>query len=138
MDNKHFHLRLVQGVIDRMSKNSFLVKGWSVLLITGLFALAAENSNIFFIYIAYFPSVVFWILDGYYLWQERLFRGYYDYVRTQDENAIDFSMDCSKAKNQIVSWIDTIFSVTLLSFHGVIILSIFIVMIILLSISINH
>ena len=35
------HLELIQGVIGRMGQNSFLLKGWSVTLVTALIALAA-------------------------------------------------------------------------------------------------
>ena len=39
MNNKHKHLELIQGVINRLSTNSFLLKGWSVVLVSALFAL---------------------------------------------------------------------------------------------------
>ena len=72
MESKLKHLDLIQGVINRMANNSFLLKGWSVTLISALFALAAKDSNSLFIYLAYFPCVAFWSLDGYFLWQERM------------------------------------------------------------------
>jgi hypothetical protein len=72
---KRAHLEMIQGVVNRLSNNSFLLKGWSVLLVSGLFALAAKDAKALFVYIAYFPCCVFWGLDGYFLWQERLFRG---------------------------------------------------------------
>ena len=31
MNNKHKHLELIQGVINRLSTKSFLLKGWSVV-----------------------------------------------------------------------------------------------------------
>ena len=37
MENKQKHLELIQGVINRLSSNSFLLKGWSVVLISALF-----------------------------------------------------------------------------------------------------
>jgi len=78
MDKKHAHLVIIQGVINRLSQNSFLLKGWSVVLIAALFALAAKDSNAMFVYLAYFPLFAFWFLDGYFLWQERLYRNLYD------------------------------------------------------------
>lgn len=70
-DAKHKHLEMIQGVVNRLSNNSFLLKGWSVILVAGLFALAAKDTEPLFAYVAYFPCTVFWLLDGYFLWQER-------------------------------------------------------------------
>jgi hypothetical protein len=66
------HLELIQNVIDRMSNNSFLIKGWSTTLIAALFALAVKDSNQNYIYISFIPLIMFWTLDGYQLYQERL------------------------------------------------------------------
>jgi len=43
--------------------------------------------------IAFFPILIFWILDGYLLSQERLFRALFDKIRKLPETDIDFSMD---------------------------------------------
>jgi len=128
MADKIKHLEMIQGVINRMANNSFLLKGWSVLLVSGLFALAAKDSKIVFVYLAYFPSVAFWVLDGYFLHQERLFRKLYDKAREAVGSDSDFSMDTSLVSSQIDSWRDTIFSKTLFIFHGSIIATILIVM----------
>ncbi|MCK5492349.1 MAG: hypothetical protein KAJ14_04480 [Candidatus Omnitrophica bacterium] len=131
MENKIKHLEIIQGVINRMAQCSFLLKGWTVVLVSALFALAAKDSNILFIYLAYFPAIAFWILDGYYLYQERLYRNLYDKTRNTEESNIDFSMNKKEfeGKNK-ASWIDSILSKTLLIFHLSIILTIIIVMII--------
>jgi hypothetical protein len=71
MENKRAHLEMIQGVINRMAGNSFLLKGWTITLVAALFALAQKESNPMFMYLAYFPSTVFWALDAYYLRQER-------------------------------------------------------------------
>ncbi len=126
------HLKLIQGVINRMARNSFLLKGWSVVLISAFFVLAAANSKIYFVFLAYFPLVVFWILDGYFLWQERLFRALYDHVRGQQEEEVDFSMNTSIIGEKVKPWANVILSKTLLMFHGTILVSILIIMIIML------
>ena len=125
--SKHVHLQMIQGVINRLSHDSFLLKGWAVVLIAALFALSANSANIQFVYLAYLPSVVFWGLDGYFLRQERLFRKWYDYVRLLPEDKIDFSMDVSQVSDQVRSWLEVVASKTLLAFHGVILLSIILV-----------
>ena len=128
MDEKLKHLEFLQNVITRMASNSFLLKGWTVLLVSALFALLAEASRIQFVYLAYFPSVAFWILDGYFLRQERLFRKLYDRVRTLPNSATDFSMDTTSVASQVDSWFRTLFSKTLIIFHGTVILTISVVL----------
>lgn len=127
MENKRAHLELLQGVINRMAGNSFVLKGWSVVLVSALFALAASGGNHFYAILALFPAAAFWVLDGYFLWQERLFRKLYDRVRLQDEDAIDFSMNTSVILSDVAGWLAVTFSNTLLIFHGAVVVTILIV-----------
>lgn len=64
-------------------------------------------------------AAILWMLDGYFLRQERLFRSLYDYVRQIDESDIDFSLDTAQfareSKNQMPR---CMFSQTLLLFYG--------------------
>lgn len=113
---KHVHLEMLQGVVNRLSQNSFLLKGWSVVLVSAILALAAANGRDF-AYLALFPALVFWALDGYFLWQERLFRKLYDEVRLGEEEP-DFSMDTSAVRKDVGPWWPVPFSMTLLVFHG--------------------
>lgn len=119
MENKHKHLEFLQGAVNRMAGNLFLLKGWTITLIAGLFALSAKDSNQGYVLIAYFPTIVFWILDGYFLAQERRFRALYDHVRQLPEDAIDFSMDtrpfASEWRN---SWPGAMLSQTLVTYYG--------------------
>jgi hypothetical protein len=130
IEKKLSHLKMIQGIVNRLSQNSFLLKGWSVVLVSALFALSASNLKIFFVYLAYFPAIAFWILDGYFLWQERLFRALYDKVRSLKDEDIDFSMDTSIVKDRVAPWVKVIFSKTLLVFHGTILGAIIVVMLI--------
>lgn len=117
--NKHKHLEFLQAAINRMAGNLFLLKGWTVTLIAALFALAAKDANGLYVLVAYFPLLVFWILDGYFLSQERRFRSLYDRVRTLDEVDIDFSMDTSTVANLTRnSWGSAMMSRTLLVYYG--------------------
>jgi len=128
MSNKQAHLEMIQGVINRLSNNSFLLKGWTVVLVSAMFALAAKDTKPLFIYLAYFPVFIFWLLDGYFLWQERIFRVLYDDVRIMEEDKINFSMYPSTDEIQSVSFIAAVFSKTLAAFHGTILLVILLVM----------
>ena len=129
MSSKHSHLEMIQGVVNRLSHNSFLLKGWSVVLVSAFFALSAGNSNAAFVLLAYIPAFVFWGLDGYFLWEERKFRMLYDHVRKLDESATDFSMDTKTVAAKAGGWWSATWSKTLILFHGVLIVAIVVVMI---------
>lgn len=128
-DNKRKHLEFIQGVVNRLSTNSFLLKGWSVGLVSALFALAAHNSNAKFVFLAYVPAFMFWGLDGYCLWQERLYRRLFDTIRKRPEEDTDFSMStASISRFKGLSWVESVFSKTQLVFHGTIVFTIVVIM----------
>lgn len=74
------HLEFIQAVITRMNTNSFQMKGWMVAIVSAILALYASTQNHYFVLVAILPTVIFWFLDAYYLWQERKFRGLYNDV----------------------------------------------------------
>ena len=82
MEAKLRHLELIQGVVNRLASDAFRIKGWSVVLVAALLVLMARESRFELAPIGFLPVVVFWALDGYFLWQERLYRALYDRVRT--------------------------------------------------------
>ena len=118
------HLEFIQEVINRMARNSFIIKGWAVSLVSALAALAANDTNQKFIIIAYFPVITFWFLDGYYLYQERLFRKVYDKNRTNQNT--DYSMNTSEFDNGIIDWFSACISKSIILFYGVIIITLLI------------
>lgn len=95
MDKKIKHLELVQGVINRMSGNSFMLKGWAVTLVAGIFAIASKDADKMYFLVAYIPVIVFWFLDAYYLKQEHLYIALYNEVRLKKESDIDFSLEAA-------------------------------------------
>ena len=118
MEKKLKHLEFLQGVINRMANCSFLLKGWSVIIVAALLALStATQEKIALISISFIPVIVFWILDGYYLWQERLFRAVYNAVRKKDEKEIDFEMNPMDFVGGRNTWFSTIFSKTIVLFY---------------------
>jgi hypothetical protein len=122
-DDQRKHLEFIQAVITRLAGNSFLIRGWSITLVSALFALAAKDANRMFVAVSYFPALLFWCLDAYYLGQERKFRGLYDAQRLK--SATDYAMAPPVTAKS--SWGDAFFSVTMLLFHGAIMLAISIV-----------
>ena len=82
---------------------------WSVVLVSALFALSAPNSRVEFVYLAYIPTIIFWGLDSFFLWQEQLFRKLYDRVRVLPDDEVDFSMNTSVIKgDDRPSWIGVV------------------------------
>jgi hypothetical protein len=82
MDDKLLkHLEFVQNTINRMSTNSFLIKGWAITLIGIIFGLNKLEGNYLFEYSNYnFPVetaiiilivLLFWFTNAYFLQQER-------------------------------------------------------------------
>lgn len=96
MERKMKHLELIQGVLSRMAGNSFMLKGWAVTLISGIFVLAGKDTDKLYFLVAYLPIIIFWGLDSYYLLQERLYRSLYDKVCKTNEDKIDFSLKATK------------------------------------------
>jgi hypothetical protein len=90
LDKKIAHLTFIQGVINRMGNNSFLLKGWCVTLIAAMFALSSKDSNSSFILIAYFPAFIFWLLDAFFLHQEKLYRTLYKMVADDEVTSNKF------------------------------------------------
>lgn len=112
------HLEMTQAVINRLGSNSFLLKGWSMTIIVTAMVLIARHDiqHPRLILSLIIPILGFWMLDGYFLWQERLFRKIYDEVRCQSDT--DFKMDVMKHKNKPkCSWVSATFSVTLAIFY---------------------
>ena len=106
MDNKIKHLEMIETIIERMARNSFMLKGWAVTLIVGVMAIIGKQS-LDYILISLIPLIVFWGLDSYYLMQERAYRELYDVVRLKKEEDVDFSM---KIVNSFGSFVKSAFS----------------------------
>lgn len=105
MDKKIKHLEMIQAVINRMAGNSFMLKGWAVTLVAGIFALSDKDTSKVTFLLIFVPTLGFWFLDTYYLMEEHLYRILYSTVRQKDNETIDFDMDTSqiefKAKRSI-------------------------------------
>ena len=82
------HLEFIQSVITRLNSNSFQIKGWAITIVAGVLALYATMENQDFILIGIFSLILFWLMDGYCLTQERKFRGLYNDVASISENPL--------------------------------------------------
>lgn len=86
------HLSMIQNTISRMSTNSFLTRGWSVTIFTGLYTLYATKQNDFLLGVIIAVVCIFWLMDSYYLGLERAYRDLYDDVRGAQSTVTDFNM----------------------------------------------
>ena len=71
------HLTIMQGVINRMAENSRSCKVWCVTLVAATLVLVARTGEPQHALIALVPTLLFWVLDAYYLGLERRFRKSY-------------------------------------------------------------
>ena len=68
------HLTILQGIILRMAENSRSCKVWCVTLVAATMVLVARTGEPNHALIALIPTLLFLVLDAYYLAQERAFR----------------------------------------------------------------
>lgn len=127
------HLQMIQGVVTRMGTNSFLLKGWGVILVAALLALAANTDNALVFVVTYLPIMAFWGLDGYYLWKERQYRALYNHVRDTDQPDLNYALDVKiSAEAQQEKLLRAVFSWTPGIFYG----TMFVVVTVILAIKI--
>ena len=132
-NNKDFLLKeidLIQAIINRMAHNSFLIKGWAITLIIGSLLLKGTKFGVF---IAVIPLISFWILDAYFLKQERLYRKLFEWTIDNRLKTSEhfFDLKTLRFKSKVQSIPRTMVSITLSIFYGSIsvLLIIYIIMI---------
>lgn len=116
---KEKHLEFIQGVITRMAKCSFMIKGWAIAIATaGITLLSKQEIRFLYFFPVFILIIGLWALDGFFLSQERMYRALYNKVRKEDNT--DFDMNASVFNSGKNSWICSTFSKTLLLFYGII------------------
>ncbi|MFP6298688.1 hypothetical protein ACR9L4_07420 [Helicobacter pylori] len=74
-------LKILQGVINRMAQNSLECKKWTLVLAVGVLSLKIEAiSHLYGLCVLGVLLACFYLLDAYYLTQERLFREQYQWL----------------------------------------------------------
>jgi len=128
-------LGLIQDVIKRMASNSFLVKGWAISLVVATLLFKGSQIQVF---IAFIPLISFWILDAYYLRQERLYRRLYEWVikNRKESDEFLFDLNANRFKDQVSSLTGVMFSETLIYFY--VSMTLLLMFYILLMIILNH
>lgn len=105
-----------------MAGNSFLLRGWSITLVSALVTLFVSVTDTklkpYLILIALGLLMIFWLLDAYYLSQERAYRKLYEVVRKKPEADIDFSLNAKEYLRGNNSWASSMLSNVFLVFYG--------------------
>lgn len=107
-----------QDIINRMRFNSFLIKGWTVTLVSVALLLKGNDCHVF---IAFIPLISFWYLDAYFIRLERCYRELYDWIirNRLAKNELLLDMNASKRFSEKVDSTKRImFSESLLVFYG--------------------
>jgi hypothetical protein len=110
------HLQMIQAVVERMGRNSFLLKSWTVTLVAALIGLAADQASSDFAITAAGVALVFGLLDAYYLALERKYRALYNCVIAPDSKVGEWSLTAEKVSAGDL-W-GALSSPTVLPLHG--------------------
>ena len=108
---------VIQDIIKRMGFNSFMIKGWAITLVVVTLLLRCTEYQV---WIAFIPLLVFWFLDAYFLWQERMYRKLYEWVinnRLKTDEYL-FDMNAYRFKDKVQSRFRIMFSITLGWFYS--------------------
>ena len=113
---KFKHLEFIQAAIGRMATNSFLYKGWALSVFAALAGVGVVQDQARLLLIAIVTTLLFWGLDGYYLWLERGFVKLHQDVAGRSEDEINFSMAIDKT-DAFGRWVWTCLRPHLLFFY---------------------
>jgi len=117
----HKELDLIQGCISRMAHDGFVVKGWAILLISSAFALLGQKMlNLAYGAVVCVSLFALWIMNTYFLCNERKYRILYSWVireRKAGNDNLLYELDTSKNKEIKCSFWGTMFSPVLPYFY---------------------
>lgn len=110
-ENQVKHLEMIQGIVDRMNRNSFQIKAVTAVVIAGLFTMYSRVQKTEILYIGIAPVILLWILDSFYLQTERKFLALYkDIVKFPDKTGyVDFDMSIGNYKSTYNTLISAMF-----------------------------
>jgi len=118
MENKLKYYELIQANIARMSSASMSYKGWMVVTVSAILGAYATLDKPVVIWVALFPTLIFWFLDAFHLSVEKKFRDLYDEAILSD--VVTFNM--TPAPTSLWGSILAMFSKTLLPLYGSVLL----------------
>ena len=108
------YLEMIQAVITRLASNSFILKGWGVTLVSGLLGFAGQQRNGDIALLTLVPALSFWLLDAYYLAQERQQRELF--ARARDGRSALYAFDIPNLG--LKDWTTAAWDSTVCGLHG--------------------
>lgn len=125
----HAHLTIMQSVIQRMASNSSSCKAWCITLVSAILVIVADKGKPQYAWIAVIPTLLFYILDSYYLALEKEFRESYNNFVEKLHNrkiAVNDLFLVAPAGDIVGSFFKAVFSFSTFPFYAVLILMIYI------------
>lgn len=117
----HKEIDLIESCITRMAQNSFLIKGWYITLLAAVIALFQKSENVTItVSIISIISLSFWGLNAFFLYTERKYRDFYEYVivlRQQGNNEKLYSLKLTNYTLQYKSYWKSFFGKTICPFY---------------------
>lgn len=117
----HKEIDLIQNCINRISSQSFLLKGWFLTIFVASFSYYLEKKQSIEIgYLILGMNFLFWTLDTHFIRIERMYRKGYEVVIGQPNqiNRIVYDLDPKKYKHLVDGHFTTMTSWSLLYFYG--------------------
>lgn len=125
----HKELDLIQGCINRMAQNSFMIKGWLIAIYTVVLALVPETVAVPWLLglVMVTVTIMLWYLDAFFLQAERNYRNVYSWVlevRPEGNRELLYELNTHKyQKKELIKKSDGILTVmwskTLRWFYGI-------------------
>ena len=119
----HKEIDLIQGCINRMANNSFLLKGWLISIVAVVLALSEKFPNLLLLgIILIIPLLSFWYLDAFFLRAEKMYREMYKWVlenRRLKNKEFEYDLNTKRFENKVDSLLKIMFSKTLRTFYGI-------------------
>lgn len=127
MDNQELYkeIDLIQGCINRMAKNSFMVKGWALTIFAGVIAISKTeviNNLWLLVCTILIPYTAFWLLDAFFLHTERKYCKMYTWIlqeRKKGNTEYQYDLNPTRFNKDVGCMSHSFFSKTLLLFYGI-------------------
>ena len=114
---------LIQGCINRMAQNSFMLKGWALTIFAGVTAFTkAQNFSdpVTLIFTTIVPFVCFWLLDTFFLQTEKKYRKMYEEMLIKRKaNNTDGQYYLNPRRFKVECFLKVMFSITMVLFYGI-------------------
>ncbi len=119
----HKEIDLIQNCINRMSQNSFLLKGWAISILAVVLAIMKDfHDPIYLSLIMLIPLISFWYLDSFFLQKEKMYRKMYEWAlekRNQGDFSRLYELDPNRFKGEVESKGKIMLSLSLSLFYGI-------------------